>query len=563
MNWLFTQLKAHPELAFFLTIGVGYLIGKIKIGYFQLGSVTGTLLTGVLVGQLGIAIGADTKAIFFLMFLFAVGYKVGPQFIQGLKKDGLPQVFFAIFVCVGGLAVAYIAAKVMGYDLGYATGLLAGALTQSAVIGVGQDTINSLPDLSAELKTQYNNSIPIAYAVTYIMGTVVFAWFFSSFGPKILGIDLAKECKDYEAKLGAKMDDPGVMPAMQMNALRTYKITNGKFANRKVAELESSFAPTAAFVTRMRHEGKVIDPNGNVVIVPGDIVVVGSKSKDLVEHEKEIGEEVYDPELMDFKIEFLDVVMTNKEFLGKTLGDIVQEKGHDFRRNVMVRKITRIGHELPIQANLTIQAGDVLTLVGKLEDVERVAKTVGTPDRRTDMSDMVFVGLGILLGGLVGLLSFKVSNIPLSLSTSGGALISGLLLSYWRATRPTFGAIPAAGLWIMDSMGLCAFVAIVGLISGPGFIAGIKAVGISLLFVGIAVTFFTCAIAVLGGRYLFKFHPAILFGACAGSMTTTAALGAIQENAKSKVPVLGYTITYAVANTIKTIWGAVIVFLLV
>lgn len=562
MNWFVTQLRTHPELAFFLTLGVGYLIGKLKIGYFQLGSVTGTLLTGVLIGQLGIAIGPDTKAIFFLMFLFAVGYRVGPQFIQGLKKDGLPQVFFSIVVCIGGLGVAYVAAKIMGYDLGYATGLLGGALTQSAVIGVGQDTINSLPDLSSELKTQYNNSIPVAYAVTYIFGTVVFAWFFSSFGPKILRIDLAKECKDYEAKLGEKMDEPGVLPAMQMNALRTYKITNGKFAHRKIAELESSFSPTPAFVTRMRHEGRVIDPNGNVIISPGDVVVVGSRSKDLVEHENEIGEEVYDSELLDFKVEILEVVMTNKEFLGKTLDQVVKEKGRDFRRNVLVRKITRIGHELPIHANLTLQAGDVVTLVGKLEDVERVGKTIGKPERPTDMSDMVFVGLGILLGGMVGLLTFKVGHVPLSLSASGGALIAGLLLSYWRATRPTFGLIPAAGLWILDSVGLCAFVGIVGIVSGPGFVAGIQEVGVSLLFVGIAVTFFTSAIAVFVGRYLFKFHPAILFGACAGSMTTTAALGAIQENAKSKVPVLGYTITYAVANTLKTIWGAVIVFLL-
>ncbi|MBO9668150.1 MAG: aspartate-alanine antiporter [Bdellovibrio sp.] len=563
MNWFVAQLRAHPELAFFLTIGIGYFIGKLKVGYFQLGSVTGTLLTGVLIGQLGINIGPEAKAIFFLMFLFAVGYKVGPQFIQGLKKDGLPQVIFSAVVCVGGLLVAFAAAKIMGYDLGYSTGLLAGALTQSAVIGVGQDTINSLPQLSTELKTQYNNSIPIAYAVTYIFGTVVFAWFFASLGPKLLRIDLVKECKDYEAKLGEKMEDAGIMSAMQANAVRTYKVGKGAWANKKISDLEASFAPTPAFVTRMRHEGKIIDPNGNVVISPGDTIVIGSKSKDLVLHEDEIGEEVYDEELMNFNLEILDVVMTNKEFLGKTVAEIIKEKGSNFRRNVIVRKVTRIGHELPIQANLTLQAGDVVTLVGKLEDVERVSKMIGTPEHPTNMSDMVFVGLGIVLGGLVGLLSFKVGNIPLSLSTSGGALIAGLLMSYWRATKPTFGLIPSAALWILDSVGLCAFVGIVGLVSGPGFVEGIKSVGISLLFVGIGVTFVTSAIAVYVGKYIFKFHPAILFGACAGSMTTTAALGAIQESAKSKVPVLGYTITYAVANTLKTIWGAVIVFMLI
>ncbi|MNT21986.1 Aspartate/alanine antiporter [compost metagenome] len=218
---------------------------------------------------------------------------------------------------------------------------------------------------------------------------------------------------------------------------------------------------------------------------------------------------------------------------------------------------------MPVKENLQIHAGDVFTLVGKQEDVERVGKAIGTINRPTVMSDMIFIGLGILVGGLVGLLSFKVGRIPISLSTSGGALIAGLLMSYWRATRPTFGQIPPAALWVFDSVGLGAFVAIVGLISGPGFVAGVKQVGISLVFVGFAVTVATSLIAIVLGKYVFKFHPAILFGACAGSMTTTAALGAIQEVAKSRVPVLGYTITYAVANTLKTIWGAVIVFLLI
>ncbi|MFS4460212.1 aspartate-alanine antiporter [Bdellovibrio sp. HCB2-146] len=563
MSWLIEQMRAHPELAFFLTIGIGYFAGKLKIGYFQLGSVTGTLIAGVIIGQLGIKIGADTKAIFFLMFLFAVGYKVGPQFIQGLKKDGLPQVFFSAVVCVAGLLVAYLGARIMGYDLGFSTGLLAGALTQSAVIGVGQDAINSLPGLSQELKTQYNNSIPIAYAVTYIFGTIVFAWVFASFGPKILKIDLAKECKDYEEKLGAKMDEPGMMAAVSRDVVRTYKVTGATYVNRKVSDVEKSFGTDPLFVTRMRHEGKVIDPNGNVVINEGDIVALSSRRKALVEHEKEIGEEVDDEELTNFKMEALDVVVTNEEVTGKTLVELIAVKGHEFRRNVMVRKITRIEHDVPIHENTKLQQGDVVTLIGRVEDVERVARDIGVATRPTIMSDMVFIGLGILIGGLVGLLSFNVGKIPLSLSTSGGALIAGLLMSYWRATKPTFGQIPPAALWVFDSVGLGAFVAIVGLVSGPGFVAGIKAVGISLLFVGIAVTFFTSIIAVLIGRYVFKFHPAILFGACAGSMTTTAALGAIQESAKSRVPVLGYTVTYAVANTLKTIWGAVIVFMLV
>lgn len=562
MQWLVQQLRAHPELAFFLTLGIGYFAGKLKIGYFQLGSVTGTLIAGVLIGQLGIKIGADAKAIFFLLFLFAIGYKVGPQFFQGLKKDGLPQVFFSVLVCVGGLLVAFLGAKIMGYDLGYSAGLMAGALTQSAVIGVGQDTINSIPSIANDLKEQYNNSIPVAYAVTYIFGTIVFAWFFSSFGPKIMGHNLVKECQDYETKLGGKMEEPGVTPAVREFVVRTYKVTGKAYVNRKIAEFEQSFAPERVNVAKMRHEGTVMDPNGNVIITPGDIISVAGNRKALIKHEDEIGEEVVDDELTNFKAESLDVVITNKFYTGKTAAEIITAKGESFRHLIAVRKVTRLEQELPLAPNLTLHIGDVVTIAGRKEEVEKVANEIGTATRPTNMSDMVFVGLGILLGGIVGLLSFKVGNIPVSLSTSGGALISGLLLSYWRATKPTFGLIPSAALWIFDSVGLAAFVAIVGITSGPGFVAGIKAVGFGLLFAGIGVTFFTSAIAVLLGRYVFKFHPAILYGCCAGAMTTTAALGAIQETAKSKIPALGYTITYAVGNTLKTIFGAVLVYML-
>ena len=125
MEWIINQLRVHPELAIFLTLFAGFWLGRLKIGKFSLGTVTSVLLVGVLVGQLNITVDGPLKAVFFLLFLFAVGYKVGPQFFRGLKKDGLPQVGFAVLMCIVSLVAPWILAKIMGYHIGEAVGLLA------------------------------------------------------------------------------------------------------------------------------------------------------------------------------------------------------------------------------------------------------------------------------------------------------------------------------------------------------------------------------------------------------------------------------------------------------
>src|SRR5215831_14108419 len=192
--------KHYPELAIFLTLGVGYWVGSIKLGNFSLGAVTGTLLVGVVVGQMEIQISPTVKSVFFLMFLFALGYGVGPQFFRGLKSDGLPQVWFALVICLLCLVVTWACAKVAGFDAGTAAGLLSGAQTISAVMGVATDTINGL-DLAADQKKAMIDHIPVAYAVTYIFGTAGTAWILATLGPKLLGIDLPAVCREYEAKM--------------------------------------------------------------------------------------------------------------------------------------------------------------------------------------------------------------------------------------------------------------------------------------------------------------------------------------------------------------------------
>jgi putative transport protein len=516
------------------------------------------LLAGILIGQMHIVISPNVKSVFFLLFLFAVGYGVGPQFFRGLKSDGVPQAIFAALQCLTSLVTAFVAAKFLGYDIGTAAGLLSGSQTISAVLGVATDAVNQL-GISPDDKTKLINNMPVAYAVTYIFGTAGSAWLLASIGPKLLRADLAAECKKLEAKMGGTEAEPGVLTMARRFDVRAYRVTNQSLVNRTVVELEAQPKDARVFVLRVRHAGTIIEPGPTTVILQDDVVAVATRQDVHVERGAMIGPEVDDKELLDFPAETLDVVITNKSLAGKTL---VELAANEFARGVFLRKLMRAGQEMPFTPGTTIDRGDVLTLVGAKRDVGRAAKALGYADRPTNMTDMVFVGVGIVLGGLVGAMTIRLGGIPLSLSTSGGALIAGLVFGWLRSVKRTFGRIPAPALWILNNVGLTTFIAVVGISAGPSFVAGLKQAGVSLFFAGIVVTSIPLIIGVLMGKYLFKFHPGINLGACAGARTTTAALGMIEDVAKSKVPALGYTVTYAVGNTLLTIWGLVIVLLM-
>lgn len=565
MEWVIHLLRQHSELAIFLTIAAGFWIGKIKVGQFSLGIVTSVLLVGVLVGQLNITIEEPVKSVFFLLFLFAIGYKVGPQFFRGLKKDGLPQVGFAVLMCVGCLVITWILALIMGYNAGEAAGLLAGAQTISAVIGVADDTINGL-NISTEQKNNMINIIPVAYAVTYIYGTAGSAWVLSSLGPKMLGgLEKVKAaCKELEAKMGtSEADEPGFEHARRPVVFRAYTIENDWFGNGKTVEqLESYFISQGKrlFVERMRHNHTIINEIlPGQLLQKGDEVVLSGRREFAIGEEDWIGEEVIDPQLLDFPVEVLPVMIHKKPYANRKLEFIRKQP---FMHGVSVRRIKRAGIDIPVFAQTVVDSGDTLELVGLKKEVETAAKQLGYIDRSTNATDMVFVGIGILIGGVIGALAIHIGGVPISLSTSGGALIAGLVFGWLRSKHPTFGQIPESSLWVLNNVGLNMFIAVVGISAGPSFIQGLKEVGPMLFIIGILATSLPLLLGLILARYVFHFHPALALGCTAGARTTTAALGAIQEAVDSETPSLGYTVTYAVGNTLLIIWGVVIVLLM-
>jgi putative transport protein len=561
IDWFVQTLRGYPEIAIFLSLALGYYFGSFTYRGLGLGAVTATLIAAVIIGQLDIKIGSPLKPTFFLMFLFAIGYGVGPQFVRGIAKDGIPQALFAVVVCFFCLGSAYLGAKLAGYSVGSAAGLYAGSQTISASIGLATDAINRL-GMSPEETKKTLDAIPVAYAVTYIFGTIGSAIVLALIGPALLGIDLAAACKRYEEKHGGKREPGGPGTAWYQFEMRAFRVKErGPVVGKTPQEAEALIPDQRVFVLRIRRDGKILEATADTVIRAGDVVAVAGRREVLVNLVGSTAEEVNDRELLAEPVEGVDVYVTNKDVDGKTLAELAKQPA---ARGVFLRKIVRgaTAIEIPILAGTQLQRGDIVTLVGRTPDVAAGIKMLGRPDRATDVADVAFIGGAITIGALLGALVYKVGSVPLTLSTSGGVLIAGLFFGWLRSVRPTFGRIPSPTVWFMNSVGLNVFIAVVGISSGPGFVAGLQQLGFSLFLWGVVVTSVPLILAMYVGKYLFRFDDAIVLGCCSGARTTTASLGMINDRAKSQIPGLGYTVTYAVGNTLLTVWGMVLVMLL-
>jgi len=561
INWFFTTLRTYPEIAIFLALAFGYYFGKFTFKGIGLGAVTATLLAGVVIGQIGITISQPLKATVFLMFLFAVGYAVGPQFVRGVAKDGLPQALFSVVQCVFSLLACVVIAKFAGYDLGYSAGFYSGSQTISAAMGLSTDAINRLGLEPAKAKALLD-SMPVAYAVTYMFGTMGSAIVIAVLGPKLLGINLFTACKDYEEKQGGTKELGGAGSAWRRWEVRAFRVAQGgKAVGLRVPEAEALVPDARVFILRIRRNGTIEEATADTVLREGDVVAVAGARDVLVSVLGANATEVEDPELLAVPVEGVDVYVSNKAVDGKTLAELAQMPA---TRGVFLRRIVRgaTATVIPILGNTTIQRGDLLTLVGRTQDTAAATKLLGVADRATDVADVAFIGAWIVMGALLGALVFKVGGAPITLSTAGGALIAGIVGGWFRSVRPSFGRIPTPTVWFMNSVGLNIFIAIVGISAGPGFVNGLKTQGVGLFLWGALATTVPLVLGMFVAKYLFRFHDALTLGIVSGSRTTTASLGLVCDQAKSQVPALGYTVTYAVGNTLLTIWGMILIMLL-
>lgn len=562
MEWLEKLFIKYPEMAVFLAVGIGFLVGRLKFRGLGLGVVTGSLLGGILVGNFfHVVVSDQAKSMFFLLFLFGIGYSVGPSFFHNLKGDGWRWAVLGTFVPVIGLMMSYAVAKFLKLDPGFAAGLLSGALTESPAIGTASEAIRGL-SLPNETKELLIGHIAVADAICYVFGTLGVIWVCASLGPKMLGINLPEESKKVEAKLGIQQAKHGVHTAWQSIACRAYKIPqNALIAGKTVAEAERSVAGVRLSVERIRRGSEILVPTGNTVLAQGDTIAVLGQTEVLIKLLGPSSSEVADAEILQVPVASFDLYVTDKKIAGRTLQDIADNV--EEAKGVLLRGIIRGSESLPIGTKTVVERGDTLQATGSERAIRKLAPLVGRIMVPTEESDLSVLGLAIFVGVLVGsTITVPIGGLKIALGTSIGTLLAGVLVGWMRSVRPWFGVMPNAAILCLRSMGLTVFVAMVGLKAGPIFVSAVREHGYALFLGGVVVTLVPLICGLFFGQYVLEVSPALLLGGLAGAQTMIAGAAAVQEKSESPVATLGYSYTVAFGHIFLTTWGTIIVYLM-
>lgn len=555
LDWIIESLRSHPEVVFFLTLGVGFLIGQVKIGAQKLGSVLGVLVAGLIIGQIGVSVGANVKWIFFDLFLFAVGFKCGPQFVQGLRSSGVVQVGLTLVFFAVAMTLVIGTVVILGLDAGSGVGMFAGSLTVSAALGVAGDALQRMSPSEAELQVMQTH-MASAFAACYVIGMLFTTWFLSRIGPKVLGIDLAQSCKQLEHDMGVQELEVLCTTLYHEISIRSYRV-DASHAGRTVAEIESDFTDGRVFVEAIHRGAELITPSPDDRVVEDDVIALTGREILLASPANPWRMlETSDRTVLEAPTRTVTVIVNSDAFIDRPLSDLAR---HPDLRSVFLVRLERGGLELTPALSTTLQAGDRITITGRLSAIEHVAEAVGTIETSSKATNMLAITFTIVLGALIGLPAIKFGQLELGLGVGVGILIGGLALGYLRSRRKHTEHISESVLWLFDNVGLSGFVAVTALEAAPQLIPSLQEVGFRLLVAGLLISFVPHLVVMLVGKYIFKVHPGILLGICAGAGVLAPGLAAVQDVARSKVPTIGYSVTYALGNILLALGGSILV----
>ncbi|SAK82578.1 aspartate-alanine antiporter [Caballeronia ptereochthonis] len=560
MDWLHDIFQKSPESALFLSLAAGYLIGQINFGKFQLGGVGGSLIAAVVVSQAGVQIDNGVKSVMFAVFIYAVGYDSGPQFFNSINRKTLREIAMAVFLAVTALLSVIVCAKVFGLNKGLAAGLAGGALTQSAIIGTAGDAIARL-GLPADQTKALQADVAIAYAVTYVFGSLGAIIICVNILPKFMGQSLKEASIEAEKALagGAAGPGPGQISALPALVGRAYRVANGGAAGRTVADIEVDDQDLIT-VERIRRAGRALEPRPDITLETGDIVLVVGRREVMVSAAAHIGEEVADTDGISVVMQKRQGVFTKRGMNHTTIAAVRARVDRDMRHGVYIHDIARAGQPLPVLPQTRLEHGDVITFYGSPQDTKRAVDAAGYELPYTDKTDFIYMGVGIVLGLLIGLVVVDVGGVPLTLGSGGGCLLAGLLFGWLRGKHPMYGVMPPAASQLLKDFGLAAFVAVVGLNSGLQAVVTVKQSGLTIFLLGVFVTLFPLLLTMLFGRYVLRYdNAALLAGALTGSRSANPAFGGVLDKAESAVPTVPFAITYALANVLLTLLGPLVV----
>lgn len=551
-------LRENAVLAVFACLALGYLVGKLRVGPIQLGGICGTLIISMLIGAQHVSVNADVKNVAFALFIFSLGYMAGPQFFANLNAKGLRIGVLSLMEAVLVIVMAIVIAKAGGLDTGTAAGILAGAATESAVVGTAQEAISQLPGITASQSTQLQAHVATAYSVCYLFGLISIVLLTSQVFPMLMRINLADASRQLWEKMAKAAggqthaaDETAALPGL---VGRTYQVGVGDGA--LIGAVEAAVDQEAS-IEGVKRGSKVLTVAPDLALASGDRVLVVGAREAVMQVGRNMGTEIPATPGLDSALTTRQIVVTDKRVVGQTV-DAVRHQNPKDTEGIYLTGIQRVDEEIPAVGGAHLHLGDTLTVVGTRSKVDRFTAAFGAKVR-TESADWIYIGVGICLGVLLGMVTVRAGGANLSLGTGGGCLIVGLIFGWLRAQRPVFGAYPPAAAQTMKDLGLSVFIAVTGMAAGPDAGPLLKQYPVLLPLSGIAMVAIPALLALFIGRKLLNIDKPVLVGAIAGQQCSTPAITAVNNVANSSVPMLGYTITYTLSNFLLPLTGPILV----
>lgn len=544
---LYELFLSTQSLVLFTCLGLGFLVGNITIGVVRLGATTGVLLVALFFGHLGFSAPSEIQTVGFVLFIYAVGLQAGPRFFSVFLENGPKYIALAAVVSGTGVALAGGLAYALQLDYGLAAGMLAGALTSTPTLAGAQDAVASgvaqLPEGVSALDAVQN--ISVGYAITYLFGMSGLLLLIQ-FSPQIFKVNLADEARKLEQ---TRQHAPGGQSS-SVQIVRAYKINNDSAVGKTIRELRTKQL-LGGIIQKIKRGSDFIQAEASTVLALDDeIAILAAPSKHVIIRDF-FGPEVLDADLLNFRIDSEEIIITKDAAAGKS----IDELDINDRYGCFVRSIQRSQIFLPVSPDVVVQKGDMLRVTGERSHLDQLADAIGEVERNVQETDLLTFAFGICAGLVLGTLSVKLGGLTIGLGSAGGLLLAGIGVGFLRSIHPTFGRVPPAARFLLMELGLLFFMVGVGLNAGAGIVDALVSVGPVMIICGMAITAAPVFVGFAFGRKILKLNPAILMGAITGAMTSTPALNILTKTAKSGVPALGYAGTYTFANVLLTLAG--------
>ena len=547
-------LEGSDVMLIFSVLGLGLLVGKLRLGSFELGSTPGVLLAAIVLGSWGFDLDAQTESMGFMLFIFCVGIDAGPNFFSNFVQDGARFVSIAVIIVLTAVAVANLAAHWLDLDAGLAAGMLAGALTSTPTLVGAQDAVaQQMSHLSEEQRQLIISQISVGYAMTYVVGLLGLLLVLR-YLPVLMKFDPREEAQKIARARGL---DSERRRNVRTPILRAYEIledATNPVEGKTLREL-GTFQRSGLIVERIKRDGELLEPDPELVMQLGDKVALVGFPSSHARGEINRAAEVYDPDLLEFRMDTVQVVVGNPELVGISLNELDLETKY----GCLIDGVSRAQVELPLNRSLKLNRGDVLSVSGERNRLQRFANKIGCIEHESDISDLMTFSFFFLGGLFLAQLGLLVGELRITLGNAGGLLLAGILMGYFRARNPMFGYMPQGAINMLKDLGLNIFMVSVGLAAGADIVHVLQESGAEILLGGAFIMLLPLIVGYLYGTLVLKMNPVLLLGALTGAMTSTPALKVLNDMSGNSVPALGYAGTYTFANVFLTIGGASII----